>query len=43
MDEGGSYMAFVWAAYAIAFIILGGTLFASILRHRRLKKQEKES
>ena len=42
MDEGGSYTAFVWAAYVITFVILGGITMFSVLKHRKLKKQEKE-
>lgn len=42
MDESGTYTAFVWAAYVIAFVILGGIAVSTVLRFLRLKKQEKE-
>ena len=42
MDESAGYIVFVRAAYAIAFVILGGVTVSSILRFLRLKKQEKE-
>ena len=42
MDEGSSYITFVWSAYAVAFAILGGVTVSSVLEFIRLKRQEKK-
>ena len=41
MADNSGYMAFVWAAYAIAFVVLGGITVSSILKFVKLKKMEK--
>jgi hypothetical protein len=37
-SEFGSYIGFVWAAYAVAGVILGGITASSICRFLKLKK-----
>lgn len=37
-----SYMGFVWAAYAVAFVILGGVTVSSVLNFLWLRKTEME-
>lgn len=42
MGDSGDYMTFVWAAYAVAFVILGGITASSIVKYLHLKKQPGE-
>ncbi|HEY8190795.1 MAG TPA: heme exporter protein CcmD [Alphaproteobacteria bacterium] len=42
-NEFGSYIGFVWAAYAVAGIILGGITVSSVCKFLKLKKMEKDA
>ena len=42
MGEETGYAGFVWAAYALTFLILGVTVLASVLRHRKLRRLDSE-
>ncbi len=43
MDDAASYINFVWAAYSVAGIILGGITVSSVCKFLKLKKMEKDA
>jgi heme exporter protein D len=35
----GGYALYVWFSYAVALVVLGGTILVPLLRHRRLRRE----